>query len=315
MPTLYKVIEVVLLMSRIVVIGSSNTDMVVKTRRFPEPGETILGGDFYMFPGGKGANQAVAAARAGGAVTFVCAVGDDVFGQNALEGYRKEGMATDRALIAKGKASGVALITVNAEGENEIVVASGANAMLSADHVARVLNDLDGQCLLLTQLETPVDTVAYLAQYCKHNGGSLIINPAPAQALDDTVLDGLFLITPNETEAKILTGIEVDDDPSMERAAESLLNKGVQNVIITLGSRGAFFMNREKRFLVASYHVNAVDTTAAGDVFNGVLTVCLSRDLGWRESIDYANRAAALSVTKMGAQGSAPFEAEINKFN
>jgi len=302
-------------MPKIIVIGSSNTDMVVKTERFPEPGETIIGGDFFMFPGGKGANQAVAAARAGGEVIFICAVGDDVFGQNALEGYRDEGIDVDSAKIIKDAASGVALITVNVKGENEIVVASGTNAKLSPIYISEVIEDMDNDGMFLTQLETPVETIEYLARYSKLTDQALIINPAPAQELSDAILDALFLITPNETEARILTGISVDNDISMEKAAIALLNKGVQNVIITLGSRGAFFMNREEKFSVASHEVKAVDTTAAGDVFNGVLTVCLSQHMGWRESIAYANKAAALSVTKMGAQGSAPYKEEIDKFN
>jgi len=301
-------------MPKIIVVGSSNTDMVVKTQRFPEPGETIIGGDFFMFPGGKGANQAVAAVRAGGEVTFICAVGDDVFGQNALDGYREEGIDVDSAKIVKDAASGVALITVNEEGENEIVVASGTNAKLSPIYVSEVMDEMDNDGIFLTQLETPTETVEYLARYSKLTNQPLIINPAPAQELSDDVLDGLFLITPNETEAKILTGIPVDDDSSMATAALALLNKGVQNVIITLGSRGAFFMNHEERFLVPSTKVEAIDTTAAGDVFNGVLTVCLSQDMEWKESIIYANKAAALSVTKMGAQGSAPYKEEIEKF-
>ena len=302
-------------MPKIIVVGSSNTDMVVKTERFPEPGETILGGDFFMFPGGKGANQAVAAARAGGEVTFICAVGDDVFGQNALEGYREEGINVDTAKIIKEAASGVALITVNGEGENEIVVASGTNAMLSPVYVSEVMEEMDNDGIFLTQLETPIETIEYLARYSQLTDQPLIINPAPAQELSDMILKDLFLITPNETEAKILTGISVDDSISMEGSAQALLDKGVQNVIITLGSRGAFFMNDNERFLVPSQKVKAVDTTAAGDVFNGVLTVCLSQDMGWQESIGYANRAAALSVTKMGAQGSVPYKEEISKFN
>lgn len=301
-------------MPKIIVVGSSNTDMVVKTARFPEPGETILGGEFFMFPGGKGANQAVAAARAGGEVSFICAVGDDVFGQNALEGYREEGINVDSAKIIKDAASGVALITVNVEGENEIVVASGTNAKLSPIYVSEVMDDLDNNGIFLTQLETPIETIEYLARYSKLTDQPLIINPAPAQELPDTVLDGLFLITPNETEAKLLTGISVENSISMEEAAEVFLDMGVQNVIITLGSRGAFFMNQEERFSVPSRQVQAEDTTAAGDVFNGVLTVCISQDMGWHESIAYANRAAALSVTKMGAQGSAPYKEEIDKF-
>ncbi len=302
-------------MPKIIVVGSSNTDMVVKTQRFPEPGETIIGGDFFMFPGGKGANQAVAAARAGGDVTFICSVGDDVFGQSALEGYRDEGIDVNAAKIVKDAASGVALITVNGEGENEIVVASGTNTNLSPIYVSEVMEEMDNDGIFLTQLETPIETIEYLARYSKLTDQPLIINPAPAQKLSDAILDGLFLITPNETEAKILTGISVDDDPSMEAAAQALLDSGVQHVIITLGSRGAFFMNREEKFLVPSHQVKVIDTTAAGDVFNGVLTVCLSNNMGWRESIAYANKAAALSVTKMGAQGSAPYKEEINKFN
>ena len=302
-------------MSRIVVVGSSNTDMVVKTERFPEPGETIIGGDFFMFPGGKGANQAVAAARAGGEVTFICAVGDDVFGENALDGYRDEGIDVTSAKVIKDAASGVALITVNAHGENEIVVASGTNATLSPIYISEVVEKMKNDALFLTQLETPLDTTAYLARHCKLTNQQLIINPAPAQELSDEILEGLFLITPNETESKILTGISVEDDASMREAAKVLISKGVQNVIITLGSKGAFFMNAEEQFLVPSFPVKAVDTTAAGDVFNGVLTFCLSKNKNWKESITFANRAAALSVTKMGAQGSAPNIEEINQFN
>ncbi|MFH6602684.1 ribokinase [Maribacter algicola] len=302
-------------MPKIVVVGSSNTDMVVKTTRFPEPGETIIGEDFFMFPGGKGANQAVAAARAGGSVIFICAVGDDVFGQNALEGYREEGINVDAAKIIKDAASGVALITVNEKGENEIVVASGTNADLSATYVSGIVEEMEDDGIFLTQLETPIETIEYLARYSKLTDQPLIINPAPAQKLSNTILDGLFLITPNETEAKILTGISVEDEVSMQYAAQALLQKGVQNVIITLGDRGAYFMNHEMRFLVPSYPVKAIDTTAAGDVFNGVLTVCLAQNMNWKESIEYANRAAALSVMKMGAQGSAPYKEEIKKFN
>ncbi len=208
----------------------------------------------------------------------------------------------------------MALITVNAEGENEIVVASGTNAMLSPIHLSEVMMDMGHNSIFLTQLETPIETIEYLANQSKMTGQPLIVNPAPAQELSDEILNGLFLITPNETEAKILTGISVDDSVSMEESAQTLLDKGVQNVIITLGSRGAFFMSKNEHFLVPSRKVKAVDTTAAGDVFNGVLTVCISEGVPWQEAITYANRAAALAVTKMGAQGSAPFKEEINKF-
>lgn len=301
-------------MSKIVVVGSSNTDMVVKTERFPEPGETLLGGNFFMFPGGKGANQAVAAARAGGEVTFLCCLGDDLFGQNALKGYAKEGIDVDHVKIVENEASGVALITVNGEGENQIVVASGTNALLSPDHLEAKMEAISKAQIVLTQLETPIETVAFLAANCKAKNRRLIINPAPAQALDDTILEGLFLITPNETETKILTGIEVTDDASLENAGSAFLEKGVQNVIVTLGSKGSFFKNPKESFMVPAPKVNAVDTTAAGDVFNGVLTVCLAEGKGWKESMAFASKAAALAVTKMGAQDTAPTLEEINQF-
>ena len=299
-------------MSEIVVVGSSNTDMVVKTPRFPEPGETILGGDFFMFPGGKGANQAVAAARLGGKINFICCVGDDIFGQNALEGYKKEGININGVLIAKGEPSGVALITVNAEGENEIVVASGANNLLSKTHLEGVSKQIQGVDIILTQLETPIPVIAHLANYCRENNQKLIINPAPAQQLSDDILKELFLITPNETETRILTGVEVADETSASRACKALFQKGVKNVIITMGSRGAFFMNSEVHFTAKAQKVNAIDTTAAGDVFNGALAVCLAQNMHWKESIEFANKAAARAVTKMGAQTSAPYLNEIN---
>lgn len=298
-------------MKRLFVIGSSNTDMVVKTQRFPEPGETILGGDFFMFPGGKGANQAVAAARAGGGVHFICSVGDDVFGKNAINGYSKEGIDVSGAQIVPGKASGVALITVNAEGENEIVVASGTNALLSDEHVGQALKEYKESAMVLTQLETPMKTLVRLTEICKDKNWTLILNPAPAQELPPAILDGLFLITPNETEAKLLTGITVEDESSAAAAATSLIQRGVKNIVITMGSKGAFFKNAEDSFFVAAQRVKAVDTTAAGDVFNGVLAVGLAEGLSWKDSILNATKAATISVTKMGAQDSAPFKEEF----
>ncbi len=286
--------------------------MVVKTPRFPEPGETILGGDFFMFPGGKGANQAVAAARVGGEVSFICSLGDDIFGKNSLDGYTKEKIDTTAVLVTANIPSGVALITVNASGENEIVVASGANALLSKEHLQRSSDLLKQADLVLTQFETPMASLEFLAQMCRENGVPLIVNPAPAQKLSDETLNGLYLITPNETETRILTGIDPSEPGGAEKASAHLLEKGVQNVIITLGKKGAYFHNAEKQFLSEPPVVKAVDTTAAGDVFNGVLTVCLSQKKSWEESIEFANKAAALSVTRMGAQASAPYLDEIN---
>ncbi len=299
-------------MTKIVVVGSSNTDMVVKTPRFPLPGETILGGDFFMFPGGKGANQAVAASRLKGNVDFICCVGDDIFGKKALEGYQKEGLNISGAQVLKGEPSGVALITVNAQGENEIVVASGANLKLSVNYLEEQLKKSDGDAIYLTQLETPIEVVSSLVDYCRKNNQKLVINPAPAQKLSSDILRDLYLITPNETETKLLTGIEVENEESAVAACEVFFERGVQNVLITMGKKGAFFMNAKQRFLLPGERVNAVDTTAAGDVFNGALVVCLSQNKTWKESIAFANKAAALSVTKMGAQESAPFINDIH---
>ena len=301
-------------MSKLTVVGSSNTDMVVKTPRFPVPGETIIGGEFFMFPGGKGGNQAVAASRMGGEVSFITSLGDDVFGQNAMEGYKAEGIDMSGAAIHQNKASGVALITVNAQGENEIVVASGANSLLDTRHLKSHAEILKNSPLILTQLETPLEVVGYLASFCREWEIPLVINPAPAQKLEDDILKGLYLITPNETETTILTGKDVKDEKSATEAAEILLGLGVENVLITMGKRGAFFKNAHEEFTITPPRVDAVDTTAAGDVFNGALVVFLSEGKPWRDSIDLACRAAAISVTRMGAQTSAPRREELANF-
>ena len=301
-------------MAKLTVVGSSNTDMVVKTPRFPVPGETIIGGEFFMFPGGKGGNQAVAASRMGGEVSFITSLGDDVFGHNAMEGYKAEGINMSGSKIHSDKASGVALITVNADGENEIVVASGANNLLNIEQLDSCVEILKSSPLILTQLETPMAVVSYLASFCKKREIPLVINPAPAQKLDDEILKGLYLITPNETETTILTGKEVTDEKSASLAADILLNMGVQNVLITMGKRGSFFKNADDQFTITPPKVTAIDTTAAGDVFNGALVVFLSEGRSWRESIDMASKAAALSVTRMGAQTSAPKRQEIANF-
>lgn len=298
-------------MSKILVIGSSNTDMVVKTARFPQPGETIIGGEFFMFPGGKGANQAVAAARMGGQVTLIAKVGDDVFGQQALDGFVHEGIHVDYVFTDKELASGVALITVNGAGENEIVVAPGANAALLPADLDQAETAFASADLVLMQLETPVETVLHAAAKTTALGKRFVLNPAPAQVLPTELFPHLFLITPNETEATLLTGIALDEDAALPRVAEAFLQKGVANVIITLGARGAYFHNAETHFITAAPKVEAVDTTAAGDVFNGALAVALAEGMDWSEAISVACQAGALAVTRMGAQASAPFREEL----
>lgn len=298
-------------MNQIIVIGSSNTDMVVKTGRFPRPGETLLGGEFFMFPGGKGANQAVAAARLGGRVTFISQVGDDLFGRQALEGFKKENIDVQYIIPDKTTASGVALITVAGDGENTIVVAPGANNKLTPESVARLKPAFLAAGMILMQLEIPMQTVEQTITMAFDLNKKIILNPAPAQAIPREMLKKLFLITPNETEAELLTGVEVRDLHSAEKAAMALLDSGVQNVIITMGAQGAFFKSPTRQFMIPSPIVVPVDTTAAGDVFNGAIAVALSEELDWPEAITFACGAASLSVTRMGAQSSAPYRNEL----
>jgi ribokinase len=298
-------------MAKIAVIGSSNTDMVVKAPRFPQPGETLLGGDFFMFPGGKGANQAVAAARLGANVSFLCAVGDDLFGRNALEHYKNEGIHPEGICILQEVPSGVALITINQAGENEIVVASGANGQLTEAHLQKNSALLHEAELLLTQLETPPECLRFLTEFSRRSGKRLILNPAPACVLPDDILSGLYLITPNQSEARLLTGVDVRNEESAREACNRFLEMGVRNVIITMGKKGAYFMNSENHYLAEAPEVTAQDTTAAGDIFNGALAVKLADHAPWPEALEYAGKAAALSVTRMGAQASAPYRHEI----
>ena len=302
-------------MNSILVIGSSNTDMVVKTTHFPTPGQTVLGGQFFMFPGGKGANQAVAAARLNGKVTFITKLGKDIFGEESFNGFKLAGMDTRYILRDETAPSGVAMITVNEKGENHIVVAPGANHSLSpADLDLAELAFL--QCgWILMQLEIPIKTIVHAAGKAEKLGKKIVLNPAPAQALPDDLFSKLFLFTPNETEAGFYTGVNVNDMDSARKAAAILLKKGVSNVVITMGSKGAYFTNASEEMMIPTPVVSAVDTTAAGDVFNGALCVALAEDKTWKESLAWACRAAAFSVTRMGAQSSTPTREELDRFN
>lgn len=298
-------------MKKIIVAGSANTDMVVKSKQLPLPGETILGENFFMNAGGKGANQAVAAARLGGNVTFVAKLGNDLFGEQTIKGLKKENINTDHIFIDKAAPSGIALIIVNEEGENSIVVAAGANANLLPSEM-NAITEMHEAEIILTQLEIPLETVFAIAKNAKANNQKLILNPAPAQPLDDKMLNGLFLITPNETEASLLTGIKIFDDKTASQAARVLLNKGVLNVIITLGKQGAFFQNDFIKLKVNAPEVQAVDTTAAGDTFNGALAVALTENKDWPKAMEFAVEAASISVTRFGAQSSIPYRNEIS---
>jgi ribokinase len=298
-------------MSNILVIGSSNTDMVIKTIKMPAPGETILGGTFLMNPGGKGANQAVAAARLGGNVTFITKRGNDMFGNQAVGLFMREGIETQYVVKDMKLPSGVALITVDAKGENSIVVAPGSNSNLFPEDIPEVLFDPVRFDILLLQLEIPLITVEYAATTASKKGMKVILNPAPAQLLSDNLLKSTWLITPNEVEAEALTRTSITDLDSTDEAAKILMQKGLNHVIITLGEMGAYIKSEEFSGLVPGIKVEAVDTTAAGDVFNGALAVALAEGSVLKEAVVFANRAAGLSVTRLGAQASAPYRNEI----
>jgi ribokinase len=295
----------------IVVVGSSNTDMIIKLERIPKPGETILGGEFVSAAGGKGANQAVAAARAGGRVAFIARVGRDMFGEQAIRGFVKDRVAVDFVFQDQHSPSGVALIFVAKDGENSIAVASGANARLSPADIRKAARAFEGAGFLLIQLETPLETVRAAADLAARKSVRVLLNPAPARPLPDGLLKKVFILTPNETEAEILTGIRVNGESGAARAAAALRGRGVATVIVTLGARGAYVSGLEFEGIIPGFKVKAVDTTAAGDVFNGALAVALSEGRALAESVRFANAAAAISVTRMGAQPSAPKRKEI----
>ena len=298
--------------NRITVIGSTNTDMVIKTSRLPAPGETILGGDFFMNPGGKGANQAVAAARLGGNVTFIAKTGDDVFGKQAKQLLEIEKINTDFLFSDPGHPSGVALITVDARGENCIVVAPGANSQLNQLDIEKGREVILKSGLILMQLEIPLETVLWAAKIAFEAGKKVILNPAPAVKIPDELLSRLYMITPNETEAEIITGIAVTDTPSAILAARNLCQRGIEVVIITMGNKGALLYTEENAILIPSPKVEASDTTAAGDVFNGAIAVAVAEGKPLEDAVEFACKAAAISVTRLGAQASAPYRKELD---
>lgn len=299
---------------KILVVGSSNTDMVIKARHLPRPGETILGGSFFMNPGGKGANQAVAIARLGGLVTFICKTGSDIFGHQSQQLFEEEGINTSYVFSDSEHPSGVALITVDENAENCIVVASGANANLLPSDLNKADEAIAEADLILMQLEIPMETVEYVAEQGHRLGKKVILNPAPAHPLSPSLLKHLYMITPNETEAEMISGIKITDEASAIEAAKVLVGMGVQNVIITLGSKGALAYCDKDVEMVPALKVEAVDTTAAGDVFNGSLTVALSEGRSLPEAVRFACKASAISVTRVGAQSSAPYRNEVDIF-
>jgi ribokinase len=297
----------------ILVVGSSCTDMVIRVDHLPRVGETVLGGEFANTPGGKGANQAVGAARAGGSVTFVGCIGRDDLGNKAVEGLKADGINMDYTVRSDTAPSGVALIFVGPDGQNSIAVASGSNAKLAPADLKKSRKAFSDASVLLLQLETPLKTVQTAAEIASEAGVRIILNPAPAQPLPDSLLERLFLITPNETEAELLTGVHVTDTKAAAKAAAVLMSKGVKNVIITMGSAGAYVATKDVKQMVPGFKVKAIDTVAAGDVFNGALAVALAEGKSMLDATRFANAAAAIAVTRHGAQASAPTRQEIEQ--
>ncbi len=300
-------------MGKVLVIGSINMDLVVKTNRIPKEGETILGGDFSSFCGGKGMNQAVAASKFCSDMEFIGKVGDDIFGRQAIDNLIANNIKASTIGKDSQYPTGVALITVDQKGQNNIVVASGANQQLTVNDMRKYETSIINADYVLMQLEIPVLTVEYVVQLASAHGKKVILNPAPAKSLPPELLSQLYAITPNESEASLLTGIPVHNQYDAMQAAFSLHDQGVKNVIITLGAEGLVYYDGHEFFKINGHSVNVLDTTAAGDTFNGVLVAELASGKNMLDALKVANAAAALSVTKLGAQTSAPNRNEIQQ--
>lgn len=298
-------------MKKIIVIGSSNVDMVVRTSHLPAPGETILGGEFFMNQGGKGANQAVAIKRLGGNLIFMAKLGNDVLGRQSVGYFKKEGIDTRYIALDEDSASGVALISVDDHAENSIVVASGANMLLNEQDVDKMLEEMCEGDILLMQLEIPLQTVEYAARKAFGKGVKVVLNPAPARSLPKELFRHLYMVTPNRIEAEMLTGIKIANDADVEKVAEEICAMGVKNVIITLGSKGCLIREEGVSYRIDAFKVAPVDTTAAGDTFNGALCVGLSEGMDLKQAAVMASKASSIAVTRMGAQFSIPYREEL----
>ncbi|WP_392340512.1 ribokinase [Moritella marina] len=301
-------------MNKLVVLGSVNADHVLQVASFPRPGETLLGHSYAVIPGGKGANQAVAAARLGADIAFIACVGDDSFGTNMIAEFGRDGINTQAVMTEKGTPTGIAMIQVAATGENSICISAEANACLTPERLAPHSELIAQADTLLMQLETPIATITQAARIAKQSGTRVVLNPAPAQPLSDELLAVVDLITPNETEAELLTGIKVTDMASAQIAADVLHNKGISEVMITLGSQGVWISKLGAGKQVKGFRVDAVDTTAAGDTFNGGLLAGSQAGLALDDAILFAHAAAAISVTRVGAQTSIPTKMEVDAF-
>ncbi|HAS61112.1 MAG TPA: ribokinase [Vibrio sp.] len=301
-------------MNKLVVLGSVNADHVLQVPSFPRPGETLHGHNYQVIPGGKGANQAVAAARLNADVGFIACVGDDSFGINIRESFKLDGINTQGVKMQPNCPTGIAMIQVSESGENSICISAEANNYLTAELIETDLAAIRDAKYLLTQLETPLDGIERAVQAAKEAGTSVILNPAPAKELPASLLSNVDVITPNETEAEVLTGITVVDEETAQLAANALHLKGIEIVMITMGAQGVWLSQNGQGELIAGFRVDAVDTTAAGDTFNGAFVTGLLEDMPIESAIKFAHGAAAISVTRLGAQTSIPHRDEVEEF-
>lgn len=300
-------------MKNICVIGSLNMDLVVNVDTMPKPGQTIIGSNFKEVAGGKGANQAVAMARLNGNVSMIGKVGEDGFGQTLINSLKNDKVDTTYIQTSKG-ATGVALITVDKNAQNSIVVSPGANFEVKEDDIDNNIEAIKNSDIVVLQLETPLNTIKYALNKAKELNKYTILNPAPAVKLDDEIIKNVDLLTPNETELEIISGVSIETEEDIQKAAQIMIEKGVKELIVTLGSKGSLYINKEKSMFKKAYKVEAVDTTAAGDSYTGALAVALSQDKNIEDAMDFASKVGALSVLKEGAQSSLPTLEDVKNF-
>ncbi len=300
-------------MADIVVVGSLNMDLVVKVPQMPAPGQTIPGGDLHTICGGKGANQAAAAAKLGGQVAMIGRVGDDVFGARLIDNLKDFGVASDHVRQDAGSVTGTAVIIVDENGENCIVISAGANGRVSGEDIDAAEDLISQAKVLLLQMEIPMQTIEKVIQIASEKQVKVIFNPAPAKPISPQTLARVDFLVPNESEAKLLTGIEITDIASAEKAARELLAVGVQVVIITLGEKGSLLVTADETTHIPAPKVKAVDTTAAGDAFIGGLSSALLKGYSLKDAVRYANCAGALAATRFGAQTSLPSAEEVQE--
>lgn len=301
-------------MNKLVVLGSVNADHVLQVPSFPRPGETLHGCNYQVIPGGKGANQAVAAARLGADIGFIACVGDDAFGINIRESFKLDGIDISGVKMQPNCPTGIAMIQVSDSGENSICISAEANAKLTVSALEENLERIRNAKYLLMQLETPMEAIIKAAQVAKQAKTNVVLNPAPARELPDELLSCVDVITPNETEAERLTGITVTDHASAQQAADGLHQKGIEIVMITLGAKGVWLSENGRGQLISGFKVAVTDTTAAGDTFNGAFVTGLLEDMPLESAIKFAHAAAAISVTRFGAQTSIPTRHEVDEF-